>query len=200
MYRLRVNLGAFPGAPGLNTWWFKGSGAVTSDADQAGTAVRTFYEAVKGNVIAGMSIDIPSEFDTFDEATGVLSGSIVASGGFASVTGAGVQTTLSRATQMKLRFLTGAVSDGRRVAGGIFLGPLHSAALTGTGAINGTNGTAVVTALNALRVAMTGNLKHAVYRQPREATLELEARAGAGFPCTAYGYKALPGVLRSRRD
>lgn len=200
MYRVRVDLGGFSGAPGLNTWWFKGDGATPADANIVGNRLQAFYEGVKPLLVTGMTITIPDEMDIFDEATAVLSGSLSMGGPFPATSGAGVQTTLSRATQLKTQFLTGRVSDGRRVAGGIYLGPIHSGAILSSGVIDPTDGEEVVDALSIFSDSLTGNVQHAVYRQPRLASAPGGARAGAGFYVIGYGYKPLPAVIRSRRD
>lgn len=200
MYRLRVELGAFPGAGGLNTWWFKGDGGTTTDADQVGTALRAFYAAIDNALVNDMTVSIQPSLDTFDEATGVLSGAVAMTSAPAVVEGNGAGSSLSRASQLKLRFLTGSVSDGRRVAGGIYLGPSPAEAFSTDGQVQTTIRNAITTALGTFRDALTGNLQHAVYQQPRDASGGLPQRDGSGYLVTTYAVKTLPAVLRSRRD
>jgi len=200
IYRLRVSLTGFAGAAGLNTWWFAGDGLTVDDANNIGSAVKAFYEAVKTRVVVGTTIAPDASLDILDVATGQLAGTVNMSSAPGVVSASGTSANLSRATQLKLRFLTSIVSDGRYIQGGIFMGPSSANPLNSSGEVNSTDRAAIVAALVTHIGGIVGNGNHAVYRQPRRNYKNLPDRDGSYGIVTGYEVKPLPAVLRSRRD
>jgi hypothetical protein len=200
IYRLRVDLTGFAGAAGLNTWWFAGDGLTVDDANSIGVAVRNFYEAVKTRIVVGTTITPQASLDILDVATGQLAGTVNMSSAPGPTAASGTSAALSRATQLKLRFLTSVVSDGRYIQGGVFLGPASANPINSSGEVNSSDRSAITAALVTNLGGLLGNGTHAVYRQPRRNYKNLPDRDGSYGIVTGYEVKPLPAVLRSRRD
>lgn len=192
VYRAQVLLQGWQGAPGINTLWFtKGDplGTDQTTAEQIASELETVYEAMRSTWVSGVRATNVSLVDKIEETTGALLARY-------SVpiweTGAGTSTGgVSRATQAKMQFLTNTIRGNRLLQGGPFIGPLGPGALTTSGAL----AAATVTQLSEAWGTFLSGLgpRLAVYAQPRGGT-------GAVGDVVSVGVKALPAVLRSRRD
>ena len=111
---------------GLSTFYFQ-QGAIGMPAD-----VRAFFEAIKANIPAAVTVTVPNDGDIINDATGELSGS------WSEPSGGGITTgtftgDYAQGVGVRVKWLTGGIYRGRRVRGSTFLVPIG-------GALCGTNG------------------------------------------------------------
>lgn len=196
IYRIKVELGAFPGAPGLNTWFVRqavGSTLADTDVSAFMTDLRTFYDTIKVYMAPNVTMQILGDYDELQDADASLVSRNAVTAPAVVTAGAGSSAT-SRATMLKLQAITNTVSNNRLVRGGIFLGPVSNSAINGTdGSVASTPRTTVIGAMNALRTR-SGEARWAIWRQPRPGL------AGSAGPVASCNVFAKPAVLRSRRD
>lgn len=196
IYKLQVELGAFPGAPGVNSWFCRQAvGSSLSDAEVAAFAadLRTFYDTAKTYMAPNVTMQVLGTFDVFDDGDG----SLIARRGFtapAVVTAGAGSSATSRATQLKLQAITNTIRGNRIVRGGIYLGPVSNSAINGTdGSVASTPRTAIIAAMNTLRTR-AGEAQWAVWSAPKPGLV------GSSGPVASCNVMAKPAVLRSRRD
>jgi len=194
MHRFRVRLGGWTGAPGLNTWYMRYPAPIIPD-DLAADAVllRTAYDALKGKLAQGVTVDIDPIVDQLNDSTGTLTGSVAITPP-AQVVGTDTGRQLSRATMVLARLNTDAIVDGRRLRGRIFLGPAGSSCLDTNGQVTAATVTAVSSAFAGLLDVVAGRI--VVWHRP---TSPGGSDGTTGFVQNV-GCKPVPAVLRSRRD
>lgn len=195
LMRARVELTGFEGAPGLNTWHFLNGPLTQSDADVISGALFTFYEDVRDALISQFEANAPLEVAEVDVATGQTTNVAVPTDTSWTVDPPAGGSNTSRATQAKVRLLTGAFVNGRQIRGGIFLGPVGEGALDNDGNISTAKRAAIVAAAQAMQAALTvNNIDLCVYSRPKDGQGGSTARA------VSVDVAPRPAVLRSRRD
>lgn len=184
--RVRVALSGVSGLPGVATHYVG-----TSVTDQ--TAIRTFWDSVKGMFPNGVSIQVANTGDTINEDSGIITGSW-AGVAQAVITATGGAGTWNSATGPMVRWNTPQVVNGRRPIGKTFLVPSPTAIIGSNGQINSTNVTTIQNAATALVVALGGELK--IFHRPTGTP----AHGGVSCTVTAASVSSKAMVLRSRRD
>lgn len=193
--RARVELTGFEGAPGLNTWHFLNGPLTQADADIVSGALFTFYQDVRDALVSQFEANAPLEVAEVDVATGQTTNVAVPTDTSWTVNPPVGGSNTSRATQAKVRLLTGAFVNGRQVRGGIFLGPIGEGAMDTDGNISSSKRTAIVAAAGAMQTALTvGGIDLCVYSRPRNG------QGGGTARVVSVDVAPRPAVLRSRRD
>jgi hypothetical protein len=194
LYRFRVELDGWQGAPGLNTYYIRFVDT-PSTADLEGIAglLRTAYDGLKLYLINGLTIKVNPGVDVIRDTDGVLQ-SAQAITPPATVTATSSATQVSRATMALARLNTDAVVDGRRLRGRIFLGPVSASAISADGSLAPAMVTAIAGMYSGLLDVVSGRI--VVWHRPssRGAT-----DGDSGF-VQSVSAKPVPAVLRSRRD
>jgi len=194
MYRYRVNLDGWQGAPGVNTLYFRHAAVPTiEDAQQVADLIKTAYDSLKAWYVSGVKITVDPNVDVIQDSDGKLQTSTVIVPP-ATVTGSGATTTTSRATMALAKFNTDAVVNGRRLRGRSFLGPIAAQGVATDGTLTTAFGTAILSAYNGLLDIAGGRL--VVWHRPSAPG----AQDGTSGFVQNVTYKTLPAVLRSRRD
>lgn len=196
IYRSRVVLTGWEGAPGLNTiYWTKGTlvsvgpTEVQNWHDDIGQA----WAAVKGYCCDSWTLTVQAQADIIDVESGNITGVVTADGTeFTASQTTGSVSAMSRATQACVALGTDVWANGRRLAGRVFFGPLNTEAFTEAGVLNGTAVAAMNSAFGTINTG-TGP-RWAVYHRPT-------ALGGDGYygDVTAINTRTRPAVLRSRR-
>lgn len=184
LYRVRTALtGNAVAGGGVATHYF-GTGAGT--AQQAATAVATFWVAVEPWASDQLTWTTDAQVDLFDETTQTITGSTAVT----NATGVGDSSSerLPEATQLLLQLRTGAFPAGREVRGRLFIPGMVEA--------NSSNGTPVggmVSAINSAAAALiaSSNTQWVVNSPTRFTAYEVTSSN-----CWADEF----AVLRSRRD
>lgn len=195
LYRVRTTLTGFPGGPGVSTMYFL-------DVNTAVPSVRAFWDAVKFHVPNSILTQTESVGDAIESTTGELVTSFSkpsvlpvagqAAGAYAGGTGAVVS------------WLTGTVSQGRRLRGRTFIVPLPASDYELDGTLQSSAQTALKAAADAL--IFEQSLSMAVWGRPRAAVPAdgsrpaVTARVGTHGLVTDSRIPDLAAVLRSRRD
>lgn len=190
VYKFEVELGGFAGAPGLNSWFF-GSPAGPIDVTTMGeieVALVALYENFRTYMASGVTYTLAPAAKVFDAESGDLVGAHPLEGFSASATGSNGDA--SRASQVKLQLITGAVVNNRFVRGGCYMGPINSNATENDGTIESDVKMGLQTAVTNLILA--GPL--VVWHRPKNGA--------GGQLCEVLSVSVMdvPAVLRSRRD
>lgn len=142
--RIRVPwVGGVPGG-GLSTFYTAG---VSPDV----SALKTWFTALAPYLPPSVTVTIPSNGDTLESTTGVLTGGWSGSGG-GTVTGTG-NSAWSDGVGLAVQWNTGLVVNGRRLRGRTFVCPLAQGFASSNGTLNDTIVAAVDTASNTLAAA-----------------------------------------------
>lgn len=193
--RFRVSLSGWTGGPGVNTIYASG-GLGTPPADFADTFAQGLggaYQDLSTLLIDGLTVDIDSEVRVFEAVTGDLL-QIVQIAPPDVLEGTGGQTSLSRATHIKLHFQTDQIVKKRMLRGGIYFGPIVGSAIDANGQIPLSVQSQVRSAWQNL-TSSSGEDGLGVWHQPRKGQADGQfgwARNVSVMP--------QPAVLRSRRD
>lgn len=192
VYRAQVLLTGWVGGPGVNTLWFTKGDPLGQDqdtAEQIASELEVVYTALKPVFASGVSPEIIPVVDKLDEASGNLLARYGVDGW--TIAGGSAASSLSRATQAKMRFLTDKIVGNRILQGGPFIGPINNTALTSSGGLDAPE---VALMISAWGTFLSGpGPRLAVYSQPRTGT-------GTVGDVVSVAVKPLPAVLRSRRD
>lgn len=117
MWRVRTTISGLQGGPYLNTMYYNVVGGLTAANAHACTA--TFWNAIKGSIVAGASIVIEGEVASIDILTGnVTSITPVTPTTVASTSGG---DALPWVSQGLIRLRTGTYVNGREVRGRWFI-------------------------------------------------------------------------------
>jgi hypothetical protein len=192
-----VRTTGYIGAPGINVvHWSAGIGPGPDDPD----AVDEFHDTLSTaliNFVGALPTTITWTIDPqvvyFDASDGVLLGSTADPGAPRAWTGDGSGTTESRATQLCMRFNTGAYVNGRELQGRMFLGPVSNEALGSDGQITSTLVANTPGYMSGLISGLGGRL--AVWHRPTTPT----GTDGSYADVTSITMNATPGTLRSRK-
>jgi hypothetical protein len=153
-------------------------------------AVRTFFDALKTLIPAGITIQVPSVGNLINEQTGQITGdwvaapSTVVTGTFAGAYEAPVGAVVN--------WMTSSFLAGRRLRGRTYLVPLQGS--TTTGQLSGAAQAVIQAAATAFVTAQSGSLL--VWGRPKE---DPHVDGSIGAVTTAL-VPDLIAILRSRRD
>src|SRR3954452_25399149 len=179
--RVRVGWTNWLGGPGVSTFYY----AAPPTGAQL-TGLRTFFDAQKVNIPAGIQMQVENQGQQIDTATGqavdtwtaaaqtVITGT--GSGGYVSVAG------------YYIRWNTGLFSNGRAVRGKTYMIPCTPPVFDTDGTINGATIASIQAAVTAFMTSTSGGL--VVY----------SPTAKNGFVATSGTVMDKQVVLRSRRD
>lgn len=131
--RVRIALGGWDGAPGVNTLHFSPGTSdwdVQDDVDELYGDLDTLVGAFYNSLVAGVTAVVESDLTIFDSETGFVTGIKNPTDAPTVYTSTSDPSKTSRATQALIRFKTGEYVDGKQIAGRMFLGPLSAVDLT----------------------------------------------------------------------
>lgn len=178
--------------PGVSVLHARTSGgATTSQCAQAlADRARTFFDAVKAMVPAGVTWSFPPEATELDTATKQLIG-VHAVTSPADVLSTGAASSWSRPSGGRVDWLTTAIVNGRRLRGRTYLVPLTTGSYDATGSI-------ATTAIATLETAAAAYRNTGVFTASQPAVWSrthgiLADISGSNVP-------DLVTVMRSRRD
>jgi hypothetical protein len=205
----QVELTGFTGGPGVNTWTFVNGAPIPGDpgaaltpgqVDSVAASLGTIYSGFNTYMQNDVTWTIRSESQEVDEVTGQLQN--ITSGENAPISGTGTATAVGpHFLMMKTQLRTDRFSDGRRIQGGPFIGPMTAERLSSGGSWLSTSLGVVETALsNGLAAAVAAGAIPVVWRRPRPASSPLGERPGTLGVVSASTVWSKPAVLRSRRD
>lgn len=184
MARVSVAWQNWPGAPGVSQMFL-----LNPPSQGNVDAIRTFFNALVGNIPSGLTIQVPSSGDVISESTGEITGTWSVGSTPAVVTGTGSGAYAGNAGAV-VHWLTAGVVVGRRVRGRTFLVPL-----TGVYDTAGSLSSAFLTSLTTAAAAyVTGQGGVAVvWSRPAPG------RSGSLHSITSSRVPDLAVSLRSRR-
>jgi hypothetical protein len=196
IYRSRVALTNFEGAPGVNTfYWTKGipaGQAAAEDVEAFHEELETLMTGLTSYFVDSMRWTIDPFVDEVDISTGKITGIITDPSG--SRTGSATTTAISkvaRFTMLNVAYLTDVWKNGRRLQGRSFIGPINQDPLGEDGRI-ASNSQAYV---EDLFVALTSGLgpRLAVYSRPGQ-----NGQGGSYGDVVNAICRQRPAVLKSR--
>lgn len=191
------------GGPGLTQMAIKeadGTFITSAGAQTAVNEVRTFWNAIAGLLPNEIILSVSPVIDFYNELNGDLISSITAATTPSLVQGSDT-LGYSMASGGKLNLHTGAIRDGRRVRGTVYIVPLAGSAFTALGGLGSTPRSTIATAGNTLRTNLAAaNLPLAVWSRERKATATLPQRNGAVTLVSTCETSEKGAVLRGRRD
>lgn len=208
--RVRLVSSGWQGGPGLNTFYFAGQAAGVLE-DIAATDVQRCVDRVHNAVVAANILwpitwrgTTSPTMDVLDAATGELVDSFTAGAPPVTAAGNGAAGFGPSVAMMLLQLRTNTFSDGSRLAGRAFMGPVNpSSDGDGSPTIELYTRTALFgTALLDEGIGAE-NPSVVVWRRPRLASAgppAISARAGSIGRVTAFTVPDRYSVLKSRRD
>lgn len=183
IFRVQTTWHGFPGAPGFTNLYFQTSGGSV-------LAVSNFFQAIAGKMCREFSFTIPAEGESFDDATGVLTGTFTDGVGV-TINGTG-DSEFAGPVGAVVDWRTSSINRGRKVRGRTFLVPIPSSTFEADGTLMAPARTLYQNAATALVTASAGAL--VVWSRPRAHV------GGMAAPVTSAFVPDLAAVLRSRRD
>lgn len=181
--KVTVVWSGLPGFPGTTTLYRPDD---ISDDDN----IHEFFEAIKTKIPSGLNIIVQPFGNLIDEFTGDLTGAWThAPTATTSTSGGGIHAA---GTGGSIELRTGAVANGRRVKGRLYLVPLPADLYDTTGTLDNTALGTFQTAANGL-VGDGGELL--VWHRPTT----VGGTDGAGEPVTSAFMRDRVSILRSRR-
>lgn len=187
----------FVGAPGYSNFYWQDDapeGSWEAGAVAAGTAVDTFFKAIKAyfpsQVIWKVQNDVPVIEDTTGEMVDVLS-----AGNYANIVATGGTASYSAASGAVVTWRSGGVRNGRRVRGRTFLVPTSTAIYDTDGTLHAT-GTGIIQNAATAMINTTGGLSLGVWARPTGPT----ATDGQWYPALTASVPDKVAILKSRRD
>jgi hypothetical protein len=152
--------------------------------------IRTFWDAVHGEISINTSITSPSSYRTLDGATGALGGIFPVTTPGAVIGGSGNNSQASPAG-CSINWLTSTAATHKLVVGRTYLVPLGANAYQADGSLVDADKAAIQTAASAL-VAAASPL-FVIWRRP------VASAGGSVAPVTAARVNDRVAMLRSRR-
>lgn len=191
----------FIGAPGYSIFHFRDFGApegwdpTVAQAQECVDKVRTFADAIKGNIVYGSSLQVLNDVEEIEDTTGEMVN--VMSTTAPAVVNATTTAAFNYAGPVGavINWRTSTVRRGRRIQGRTFLVPL----LSNNFEVNGTLGAGSITTLAAAAAALSADGASpdlGVYARPSKDGVT----PGQWAPVTGYNVPDMGAVLRSRRD
>lgn len=198
LLRARVKLEWALGGPGVNTYYISAGLPSPLDwvntADQAHTELAEVYRSLNSFICGAVTWTVERDFDVIDVETGNIVDQIVLDSEQQSGVGANTGIDVTRAQQIYIRFQTARWENGKRLAGGVFIGP------TGSTGIHADGGYAPATreTMRDAFAAITSGVgpRLAVYHRPPRGA----SSGGYYGDVVNVRPKDRPGILRSRRD
>jgi len=194
LYRFRIALTGWNGGPGVNTLHFRNEGILASEGlDEIADAIATTYTALKGLIVPGVSMLVQPNVDVIDDSTGTLvrAESISA---IAPIAASGNTTKASRANMLLAQLHTDLITDGRRVQGRVFIGPMADQGSDTDGTVPAAVRLTVSSAFDGLLDVLGARL--AVWHRPKPRA----AANGDSGHVQSVTCMGKPAQLRSRRD
>lgn len=199
LYRTRILLSGWEGAPGLNTvYWTAGIGgagvASPSDVADFHEELGNAWQVMGGYCCDSYTFEVDGTVDVIDPTTGDIQGIVQSDTGNPAWTqGTSTISKLSRATMACVSLQTDIWQAGRRLQGRYFLGPLNTEAFGEDGQILSA---AQSTINDALQASISGlGPRLAVYHRPSRG----QANGYYGDVVTV-ATRRKPATLSSRRD
>lgn len=194
IFRFRVLLGGFSGAPGLNTLFVGNPGTpnpLPEGLQDAADLVGDAYNEVLSFLASGVTVNIePVVTELVPETGEVVKEHSITSWAQKNATGTGDE---SRATQAKLRFRADEVINRQFLRGGNFIGPLSGNAMGQSGTLSPTAITQIGNMFNGLTDPL-GDLMLVLWHRPVNQT------GGQAGVVKSVSCNPVPAVLRGRRD
>jgi hypothetical protein len=192
--RIRSVIAGTQGTPGLSTLYAVGSLAtpVAADALDMVGRVRAFWNAIITLLPTLTTVNVQSQVDLLDVATGALVGGL-APAAPATVTGTG-GSALPFAAAALLVGNTGIVINGRRLQGRTFISPL-AATTNNAGNFGNAQQTTLTNAANAMLTGSSSSFP-VVWHRPKAPG----PAGGVGVAVLTYTARTPYAILRSRRD
>lgn len=204
MYRVRAATTGWLGAPGLNTFYFECGDTSGSDEDATLCAVRVrdaFLPTVL-NFPTTWTCNVSAVVDILTDTTGELTNSRVVTTP-APVVGTGAGVFGPSPVTALLRLRTNTFSDGRRIQGRAFLGPIVANSDADGSPVSSVLARFVTMGEELLDIGIGEGPSLVVWRRPRlfsEGPPEIEARVGSSARVITTSVPDKFAVLRSRRD
>lgn len=194
IFRFRVPLAGFSGAPGVNTLFVGNPGSpnpIQEGLQDAADLIGSAYAGVLGFLASGVNVNIsPVVTELVPETGEVVKEHSITSWAQKNATGTGDE---SRATQAKLRFRADEVINRQFLRGGNFIGPISGNAMGQSGSLSPTAITAFGNMFNGL-IDPLGELMLVLWHRPVN---QAGGQAGVVKSVTC---NPVPAVLRGRRD
>lgn len=191
MYRINAAWQNWPGAPGVTTFFQNPAIAQPNPG-----AIRTFFEAMKTALPAGLTVTVPGSGDLIEESNGQIAGAWSATPAPLPTTMQGAGAYAGNAGSV-VHWLTTTVVNGRRVRGRSFLVPVVMSGFETNGSLTPSMVDGIRTAAQALVDTTPGHL--VVWHRPRKATPTQPASVGSFAAVTGVRVPDLAISLRSRR-
>lgn len=203
--RVRAASTGWVGAPGLNTFYFRdGDGVVVPDVAAANICiarVRAAFDLAKAMYPTQWSVVVSGQVDVLDDTTGALLQELNGTAG-APVVGTLTDGFSPLVSMVLLRIRTDTITDGKRIQGRAFLGPVGRVTDADGSPQSGAMDVALAMG-NHLLTEGTTTSNLVVWRRPREAAAGppvVTARPGSSALATAVSVPDKYAALRSRRD
>lgn len=206
MYRVRAASVGWTGGPGLNTFYFDaGADAAEADSDAALLCVNRVRDAFQSGTAIyppAWNMTVNPSVDVLDAVDGALVSNYNVAAP-ATIVGTGAPGFGPIATMLMLRLRTPTISNGQRVNGRAFLGPVTLGVDAAGTPDAGIIALALAIGNELLDVGIGGGPALQVWSRPKKAVVgppAVPARDGQAvdvFSVTVPDYYA---ILRSRRD
>lgn len=186
--KIPVAWGGFPGAPGYSVFY-------SPEAVDAVASIKTFFNAIKTDIVISTTLTIPFAGDSINDTDGQLAGSWTSpDGGVVTCTGSGAYAA---GTGAFARWLTTGIVNGRRVKGRTFICPLTANDYEA----NGTIATTPLGTMSAAAAVLGTSGKLVLWSRPFAGDLRNPTpRAGSSYPVIAGTVADLVTSLRTRRS
>lgn len=186
----------FTGAPGYSRFNFAELATPTA-VQTACNAVRTFFDGIKGHLIATWNIQVDPLVQHHDLATGDLTGESSAGVPPTAVAGTVAATNYAGGSGYVVNWITGAFWQGRKVRGRTFIVPAVGVYFT-----DGTITSATITAAQAAGNALvaTSGVSLCVWAKKFDSSNPPQQVAGGLFPVTGTIVPDRAAQLRTRRS
>lgn len=193
LYRFTVRWSGFVGAPGYTNLHFLNPEEPTlAIRDTTVSRVRTFFEAIKGELPNVVTLTYPTEFEELDTATGELLQTLDITP--VAVTAGSAAGDYSAPSGACINWSTSQVVNGRRLRGRTFIVPMIATAYDLDGSLDNTRRTAMQTAANTL-CSFQDNLVLAVWHRPTGGGSD-----GVAAQVSSASITDKAAILTSRRD
>lgn len=206
IYRSRVALSGWVGAPGVTTYYWTPGEVVVGDL--SAEEIQDFHDLIgvawsdfADTLVEGVTATVLRDVDVIDVASGEVINQLSADGTESVAVGTDPGTTFSRAMMICVSLQTNVFLRGRRLRGRHFIGPVGSRAGDVDGGINAGRIATFSSAYSAMIGSSAPNF--VVYSRPyvnKGSGDPKPSHDGAYGDVTSVGVMRLPATLRSRRD
>jgi len=197
VWRVNATWQGFQGAPGYSKFSFFALTDATK-INAAGAAVRTFFDAIKTQLVPGSTIQVSANIPVHDMATGLLIREDVMGTPPALVTSTATGGTVyNGGVGAYVTWNTAGIFNGHRVRGRTYLVPLVTTD-SADGTLSTGTSTLLLNAANALIASQTGVF--CVWSRQFTPGPPPQQIGGATSSVTSASIPDKTGILRSRRD